>query len=76
MFSRNTGSLILYLKPINIFSNFKQLNLIKLNNLVLDINVVMYPCIDLNIRDSCGNTPLHIAIEHNSLDAVEFLLQK
>lgn len=32
--------------------------------------------IDLNIKDSGGNTPLHIAIEHNSLDAVEYLLQK
>lgn len=37
---------------------------------------IIFLQIDLNIRDSCGNTPLHIAIEHNSLDAVEYLLQK
>lgn len=30
---------------------------------------------DLNIRDNRGNTPLHIAVEHQSLEAVEFFMQ-
>lgn len=31
---------------------------------------------DLNNQDNVGNTPLHVAVEHDSLDAVDFLLRK
>ncbi|KAJ8954917.1 hypothetical protein NQ318_016857 [Aromia moschata] len=30
---------------------------------------------DLNNQDNAGNTPLHIAVEYESLDAVDYLLQ-
>jgi transient receptor potential cation channel subfamily A member 1 len=30
---------------------------------------------DLNPQDVFGNTPLHVAVEHNSLDAINYLLQ-
>jgi transient receptor potential cation channel subfamily A protein 1 len=33
------------------------------------------PFPDLNSQDNAGNTPLHVAVEHESLDAVDFLLQ-
>lgn len=29
---------------------------------------------DLNAQDSFGNTPLHVAVENDSLDALEYLL--
>lgn len=29
---------------------------------------------DLNVLDSCGNTPLHIAVENNAFEAIDFLL--
>lgn len=32
--------------------------------------------IDLNIADNAGNTPLHVAVENESLRAIEFLLQQ
>lgn len=31
--------------------------------------------LDLNIQDHAGNTPLHIAVEHDSLEVVDYLLQ-
>ncbi|KAL4717669.1 hypothetical protein ACJJTC_000818 [Scirpophaga incertulas] len=31
---------------------------------------------DLNCRDNSGNTPLHVAVENEALDAIEFLLQQ
>lgn len=30
----------------------------------------------MNIRDNAGNTPLHVAVEQESLEAVDFLLEK
>lgn len=30
---------------------------------------------DLNAQDNVGNTPLHVAVEGESLDAVDYLLQ-
>jgi transient receptor potential cation channel subfamily A protein 1 len=36
----------------------------------------LYLFIDLNVLDHIGNTPLHIAVENESLGAVEFLLQQ
>jgi transient receptor potential cation channel subfamily A member 1 len=30
---------------------------------------------DLNAQDMCGNTPLHVAVENNSLDALNYLLK-
>lgn len=30
---------------------------------------------DLNCQDNSGSTPLHFAVENDSLDAIEFLLQ-
>lgn len=30
--------------------------------------------IDLDVQDSSGNTPLHIAVETDSLEALDFLL--
>lgn len=29
---------------------------------------------DLNVLDSTGNTPLHIAVENNSFETIDFLL--
>lgn len=29
---------------------------------------------DLNAQDNVGNTPLHVAVENESLDAVDYLL--
>lgn len=31
--------------------------------------------LDLNVQDQVGNTPLHSAVENDSFDAIEFLLQ-
>ncbi|KAF6200611.1 hypothetical protein GE061_005054 [Apolygus lucorum] len=31
---------------------------------------------DLNITDHQGNSPLHVAVEHDSLEAIDFLLQQ
>lgn len=30
--------------------------------------------IDLGIKDAAGNTPLHLAVENDALDALDFLL--
>lgn len=35
----------------------------------------MFYISDLNAVDQNGNTPLHIAVENNSMDSVDFLLQ-
>lgn len=32
--------------------------------------------VDMNMQDATGNTPLHVAIENEALDSIEFLLQK
>lgn len=32
--------------------------------------------IALDIADNAGNTPLHLAVENESLDAIDFLLQQ
>lgn len=29
---------------------------------------------DLNVQDNAGNTPLHVAVENESLEAVDYLL--
>lgn len=30
--------------------------------------------IDFNAQDAIGNTPLHVAVENDSFDAIDFLL--
>lgn len=30
---------------------------------------------DLNVQDNVGNTPLHLAVESEALEAVDYLLQ-
>lgn len=34
----------------------------------------MFPFSDLNAQDNAGNTPLHVAVEAETVDAIEFLL--
>jgi len=31
---------------------------------------------DLNIKDHVGNTPLHVAVENESMEVVDYLLQR
>lgn len=31
--------------------------------------------LDFNAQDNVGNTPLHVAVENDSFDAIDFLLQ-
>lgn len=31
---------------------------------------------ELNAQDNNGNTPLHVAVENEALDAIDFLLQQ
>lgn len=33
-------------------------------------------CEDLNAQDTAGNTPLHIAVEYDSLEALDYLLSQ
>ena len=36
--------------------------------------MIFSPCLDLNIQDANGWTPLHHAVKNNALAAIEFLL--
>lgn len=33
-----------------------------------------FHCIDLNAQDSVGNTPLHLCVQEDAFDAMDFLL--
>lgn len=37
-------------------------------------SLLSFHAIDLNVQDGLGNTPLHIAVDSNSFDAMDFLL--
>lgn len=44
---------------------------------MLDIGTYIFGVIsDLNAKDNFGNTPLHVAVENEALDAIEFMLQQ
>lgn len=52
--------------------NLKYRNYYYCKRVISTVNLLL----ELNIPDNAGNTPLHIAVENESLEAIEFLLQQ
>jgi len=43
---------------------------------VPNVNCTLLRFSDLNIKDHVGNTPLHVAVENESFEVVDYLLQR
>ena len=48
--------------------------MIKVSIFMVTKNKLFVNILDLNAQDNAGNTPLHVAVENEALDAVDFLL--
>lgn len=76
--ARNRVNILRYIRDQN-GGNLKSLQVFQINhhkNLenVSNFYSFRFCYIDFNIRDNAGNTPLHMAVELDSYDALDFLL--
>jgi ankyrin repeat protein len=46
------------------------------SHVVPNVNCIIFSFSDLNIKDHAGNTPLHVAVGNESVEAVDYLLQR